>query len=93
MSKALERPLDPKVERAYADGYNKNNRVFSLGGVQVKVPTSAKEADIKLLCASLMPGGDKVELKPELKKLRSEILKALKKGKEESEGLKVEQGK
>lgn len=80
MNKALERPVDSRVEKAYKDAYDKKTRKFTFGGVIVKIPTQAKEEDIKALCSSLLIGAKlkEINLLPSLVKVREQLLKGVK---------------
>lgn len=78
MSKVFERPKDPRVEEAFNSAYNKKNRKFTFGGNVVTIPIPASEIDIKDLCLSLMPNGNKVKLLPKLSIIRQQLLEAVK---------------
>lgn len=78
MSKVFERPSDPRVDNAFNSAYNKKNRKFTFGGHVVTIPIPAGEEEIKDLCLSLMPNGDKVKLLPKLNVIRKELLQAIK---------------
>lgn len=74
MNKALQRPVDYRIEQAFEDAYNPKNRKFTFGGITVKIPTQAKEEDIKNLCASLFVGGKNVVLHTSLIKIREQLI-------------------